>query len=250
MRGCLGAGFEPGAGGGRGGVKGMVRTSCRPRRCWLPQLEQCPPQLSGHLKSGEDPGLPRPASRRCSEPCGLNGHNCGVGGASVVWVSSRAPSAALVLAAGMDGGEHPDVGGHTGALGGPQAVVRYPVRLVPRSACTGEAGGPSWFPWYGPGAWSPSAFSWLLRSRGGGCWEFWGGFPEGPVKSWAWALGPWDLQELLAEQSSSQGSPLLGTQPPDVCQRPPWSFPDGRPLSLTPNSESPSSFSFPWGRGD
>ena len=39
-----------------------------------------PPQLSGHLKSGEDPGLPRPASRQCSEPCGLNGHNCGVGG--------------------------------------------------------------------------------------------------------------------------------------------------------------------------
>lgn len=27
------------------------------------------------------------------------------------------------------------------------------------------------------------------------------------MESWAGALGPWDLQGLLAEQSSSQGSP-------------------------------------------
>lgn len=40
------------------------------------------------------------------------------------------------------------------------------------------------------------------------------GIPEGPMKSWAWVLGPWDLQELLAEQSSSQGSPPPGHSTP------------------------------------
>lgn len=56
------------------------------------------------------------------------------------------------------------------------------------------------------------------------------GIPGGSRGGWAGALGPWDLQGLLAEQSSnSRGPPLLSTQPPDVCQRPPWSFQMGDP---------------------
>lgn len=41
------------------------------------------------------------------------------------------------------------------------------------------------------------------------------------MKSWAWALGPWDLPELLAEQSSSQGSPPSWALNPLTCAKDP-----------------------------
>ena len=76
------------------------------------------------------------ASKGCSEPRGLdhggyNRESWGLGGLSVFTCPFCCPGPA----GGMDGGEHPDVGGHTGALGGPQAVVHYSVRLMPRSGC-------------------------------------------------------------------------------------------------------------------
>lgn len=94
------------------------------------------PQLSGHLPSGEDPGFPRVACRGCSEPRGLdhdgdNQGSWGLGGLIVFTCPFCCPGPA----GSMDRGEHPGVGGHAGELEGPQAVVRFSVRLMPRSGC-------------------------------------------------------------------------------------------------------------------
>lgn len=98
MRGCLGAGFEPGAGGGSGGIRGEVGTPCRPPRCWPPHLE--PPSSLGTCRQAKTPAFPAWPAGGAQNHVDLTTMETTRGrGASVVSLSSHAPSAAPVLLA-------------------------------------------------------------------------------------------------------------------------------------------------------